>query len=183
MALLDKSSLKQIFSGLSSIFVAKNGLTDFATLAFDFDMPVTVDTFSFTQADPSLNHTKVHGLQADWAVTSTAGDITIAATVPTIDSDLTSWFLGTGTAITAATLNGTTGWSGTSYTLKATKLYAGLGLLSEDGKSLVLIKKIALYATPVFENASTAPFAFKLTGTIEASDDAVSNNIAFLTKA
>lgn len=181
MALLAKGELKKIFSGLSSIYVKKEGLADFANMQFDWDMPVTVDSFSFSQSEPTLNRTKVHGLQADWCVTAEAGEITISATVPSIDKDLTDYFLGNGTAVTGASVNGVAGWNGTSYTLTSNKLNVGLGLLSDDGNNLVAIKKIALYATPMFENASTTPFGFTLTGSIEASDDD-SNNIVFLTK-
>lgn len=185
MAFLAKGDLKKIFSGLSSIYIAKGGINDFASMTFDWDMPVTVDTFNFTQEQPTLNRTKVHGLQADWCVTAEAGEITISATVPSIDADLVDYFLGAGTAIADATVTAaaaSTGWSGKSYTLSNNKLYVGLGLLSDDGNNLVAIKKIALYATPMFENASTTPFGFTLTGSIEASDDS-SNNIVFLSKA
>lgn len=46
---------------------------------------------------------------------------------------------------------------------------------------------MAVYARPLFENASTTPFAFALSGTIELEDGASSDsssedNIAFLTK-
>ena len=46
---------------------------------------------------------------------------------------------------------------------------------------------MAIYARPLFENASTTPFAFALSGTIEIEDGAAStaasdDNIAFLTK-
>lgn len=181
MALLAKGDLKKIFSGLSSIYIKKNGITDFANMDFDWDMPVTVDSFSFTQAEPTLNRTKVHGLQADWCVTAEAGEITISATVPSIDQDLTDYFLGNGASVSGASVNGAAGWKGRSYTLTNNKLYVGIGLLSDDGNNLVAIKKIALYATPMFENASTTPFGFTLTGSIEASDDD-SNNIVFLSK-
>lgn len=182
MAMKTKTELKKVFSGLSSIYLATTTLANFETLAFDYDMPVTLDSFNFSQAEPTLNHIKVHGLQADWCVTSTAGEITISATVPSISESLVALFMGTATAIAASTVNGTAGWTGSSYPMETKKLVVGLGLLSEDEKNLIVIRNIALYATPLFENASTTPFAFKLTGSIEASDTAV-DNIAFLAKA
>jgi hypothetical protein len=75
MAMKTKLELKDVFSGLSSIMLVKGGITNFTTVTPDFDLPVTVDSLSLSQAEPTLNRTKVHGLQADWAVTSTAGDI------------------------------------------------------------------------------------------------------------
>lgn len=180
-----KSGLKKVFSGLSSIMIKKGGFSgDINDFGFDYDMPVTVDSLSFTQSEPTLNRTKIHGLQSDWAVTSTAGEVTFSATIPSIHADIVDWFLGTGAAVSATTLNGSTSdkFAGKGYSLSSTKLYAGVGLLSEDGQQMCIIKKLAIYATPVFENASTTPYAFKLTGSIEASDDASQMDIMFLDK-
>ena len=62
MAMKTKQELKDVFSGLSSIMLVKGGIADFATVTPDFDLPVTVDTLSLSQAEPTLNRTKVHGL-------------------------------------------------------------------------------------------------------------------------
>ena len=185
MAVKTKNDLKDVFSGASSIYLKKGGISGVVSaLSFDWDMPVIVDTLSFTQSEATLNRTKVHGLQADWAVTATPGEVTFGATVPTMHEDVTDWFLGGSTgAVAAIPLNGgADAFSGKSYSMKSTKLYASIGVLSEDGLKMFFIKKMAIYATPVFENASTTPFAFQLTGTIEASDDAAQDDIMFLAK-
>jgi hypothetical protein len=186
MALVTINELKDVFSGLSSIYLKKDGFSGtISALQFDWQMPVTVDSLSFSQAEPTLNRTKVHGLQADWAVTATAGDVTFTATVPTMAEVVVDWFLGgsTGT-VSAAPLNGdnSTAYSGKAYALKQVKRYASIGLLSEDGMKLLIIKRVALYATPVFENGSTTPYAFQLTGSIEATDDASQEDMLFLEK-
>lgn len=186
MTMKSKQELKEVFSGLSSIMLVKGGITDFATVAPDFDLPVTVDSLNLSQAEPTLNRTKVHGLQADWAVTSTAGDITFAATVPSISEDLVCFFLGEANNVTTTFTDGQK-YSGISVTLNSKKINAGFALLSEDGEKCILVKKMAIYARPLFENASTTPFAFALSGTIEIEDGAASTaasggNIAFLTK-
>ena len=66
------------------------------------------------------------------------------------------------------------------------KLNVGVVLLSEDEENAIVIKKMAIYATPQYENASTTPFAFTLTGSIEIEEGADGTsgdeNIAFLTK-
>ena len=185
MALKTKSALKKVFAGLSSIYIKKDGFATIgADMAFDFDMPVTVDQFNFSMAEPTLNRTKVHGLQADWCVTSTAGEVTVSFTVPSIHEDILTYFLGTGVAVSQSTIDGSTStkYSGKEYALENTKLNMGIGLVSEDGNDMVLIKKLACYSTPLFENGSTTPFGFKVTGTIEASDTAGAKDIAFLTK-
>lgn len=186
MAMKTKQELKDVFSGLSSIMLVKGGIANFATVTPDFDLPVTVDTLSLSQAEPTLNRTKVHGLQADWAVTSTAGDITFAATVPSVSKELVEYFLGKTTEIAQATINNQQ-FKGFSTVLNSKKLNVGFALISDDGKKCLLVKRMAVYARPLFENASTTPFAFALSGTIELEDGASSDpssedNIAFLTK-
>ena len=118
-------------------------------------------------------------------MTSTAGDITFAATVPSISKDLVEYFLGEAHEVTTSTVNGV-GFSGISATLNSKKLNAGIALLSEDGEKCVLVKKMAIYARALFENASTTPFGFALSGTIEieagTADETSDDNIAFLTK-
>jgi len=186
MSATTKSNLKKVFSGLSSVYVKKGGFANFTTMAPDWDLPVTVDSFSFSQAEPTLNETKVHGLSAAWTVTAEAGEISVSMTVPSVHDDLVDYFLGAGTSIASASFTGTgteQTFVGESYTLASNKMYLGLALLSDDGTQLCVIKKIACYATPMFENASTTPFGFTITGSIEASDTDSDNNIAFLTKS
>lgn len=186
MAMKTKQELKDVFSGLSSIMLVKGGITDFASVEPDFDLPVTVDTLSLSQAEPTLNRTKVHGLQADWAVTSTAGDITFVATVPSVSKELVEYFLGKTNVIEQAVINSQQ-FEGFSAVLNSKKLNVGFALISDGGEKCLLVKRMAIYARPLFENASTTPFGFALSGTIEIEDGAVSDassddNIAFLTK-
>ena len=185
MAMKSKLELKDVFSGLSSIMVVKGGISDFATITPDFDLPVTVDSLSMTQDAPTLNHYKVHGLQSDWAVTATPGDFTFSATVPSVHADLVEYFLGESNDVATAAINGEE-YEGISATLNSVKLNMGIILLSEDKQKAVVVKKMAVYATPNYENGSTTPFAFTLTGSIEMEDSttggSTDDNIAFLTK-
>lgn len=185
MAMKSKIDLKDVFSGLSSILIVKGGISDFATVTPDFDLPVTVDTLTMSQDAPTLNRTKVHGLQADWAVTATPGDFNFSATVPSVHKDLVSYFLGEANDVATATI-GEDEYEGISATLNSIKLNMGVVLLSEDKSHAVLMKKLAVYATPNYENGSTTPFGFTLTGSIELEDSAgtaaADDNIAFLKK-
>lgn len=184
-----KSDLKEVFAGLNYIYLYDDtlDLTSASTLDLTapmFDLPVTVDTFSFSQAEPTINGIKVHGLNANWTSTSEAGDITISATVPSVSSTLNDYFFGaSGTAIGSASSgetgpDGSTKWYGYAYELTTHKITCSLALVDQSGEHLCVISGISLYATPNFENGSTDPFAWTLTGTIEASDTS-SNNIAF----
>ena len=185
MALLTKQELKDVFMDLATIYVVKGGITDFATVSPDYDLPVTVDSLSMTQDAPTLNHVKVHGLQSDWAVSSTPGDFNFSATVPTQAKELVCYFMGEANPIATSTINGIA-YEGFGASLNSVKLNMGLVLLSADGIHAILIKKMAVYATPNYENGSTTPFAFTLTGSIEIEDGATGgatdDNIAFLTK-
>lgn len=180
MTMKSKTDLKDVFSGLSSILVKNGESADFSAFAPDYDMPVTVDTLSMTQEAPTLNHTKVHGLQADWAVTSTSGNFTFSATVPSVSTDLIGFFMGTTSTVATAKINDVA-YSGVSAAITTHKIVASLALLSEDASHCVAINRIALYATPQFENGSTAPFAFKLTGSIELTDN-TEDSVWFLKK-
>lgn len=189
MALKSKQDLKDVFSGLSSILLKKDGFKDFSSLEPDFDLPVTVDSLSLTVGEPTMNSVKVHGLQLDWAVTSTPGEVTFAATVPSIDEDLVEYFTGKKTSIASASVkvaegeNGTVAMKGFSTTLTSKKINAGIVLLNEAQDQAVAIKQLAIYARPLFENASTTPFAFALSGTLEvATEGATGDDIAFLKK-
>jgi len=185
MALLSKNDLKDVFAGVSSIYIKKGGISGAITaLDFDWDMPVTLDTLTFTQSEPTLNRTKIHGLQADWAVIATAGEVTFSATVPTNAKEVTDWFLGTPVGnVSAIPLNaGTETYSGDAYSMTSPKLYASVGIVSEDKMKMFFIKRLAFYATPLMENASSTVFGFNLTGTIEVTDDTSQDDVLFLKK-
>ena len=182
LALKSKNDLKNVFSGVSNILIKKDGFTGALTnLVFDYDMPVILDTLSMTMSDPTINKVMVHGMIVPWCSTSTPGEFSFSATVPSIHEELSEWFLGgkVNTAPVSATLDSKT-FTGNAYSMKNTKLIASVGLLSEDGKKLLLIKKISIYASPSFDNASTTPYCFKLTGTIEATEDATQDDILIL---
>lgn len=190
MALISKQELKDVFSGLSSILLKKEGFTDFATLEPDFDLPVTVDSLSLTVGEPTINSVKVHGLQLDWSVTATPGEASFAATVPSVDKDLIAYFMGGSTAIASASLKvaegekGTISMKGFSTKLTTKKINAGIVLVNEAQDKAVVIKQLAIYARPLFENASTTPFGFALSGSLEvATEGANTDDIAFLEKA
>ena len=185
MSMLTKQQLKKVFMGLSTICVVKGGITDFTTVTPDYDLPVTVDSLSMTQDAPTLNHYKVHGLQSDWAVSATPGDFTFSAIVPSVAEELVSYFMGEANKIATSTINGVA-YEGYSASLNSVKLNMGIILISEDGNNALVVKNMAVYATPNYENGSTTPFAFTLTGSVESTDatsgGADDDHIAFLTK-
>jgi hypothetical protein len=55
--------------------------------------------------------------------------------------------------------------------LKKKKLSGSFVILDEERTNLFVITNIAMWAKPLYENTSTQPFAFQLTGTIEGAGD------------
>ena len=194
MAMKTKNELKDIFNGLSALYYTSevidlDGTDDegVTSLSIDwaYELPVTVDTLQISQDDPTINHYKVIGLQGDWTSSAEAGDFTVEFTVPTKHSDVIKIAFGddsyktmSGVKITGDTsVSGT--WSGGAVTVNMKKVVGTIGLLDEEKSNLMLISNIALYAKPLYENASTEPFAIQFSGSIETSGDA---NFAWLKK-
>ena len=181
------NDFKTVFSGANAIYLKKGGFPagTLTNLDFDWEIPVTVDSMTLSQSEPTINKVMVHGLQTPWVSISTPGEFSFKATVPSIDEDFADWALGGSTgALTAIPLNGsaTDVFDGKSYAMEAIKLYASIGIRSEDKNKLLVIKKMAIYATPTMDNLSQSPYAFTLTGTIEASDDTNRDDIIIFQK-
>lgn len=188
-----KMELKDVFNGLSSLYYSKEvydfdgadgaGVTELA-VAWDYELPVTVDTLQITQDDPTINHYKVIGIQGDWTSSAESGDFSFQFTVPTKAEDVLKLAFGEESSVamkgvTMADL-GDGAWAGTAVNLEMTKITGTIGLLDQSKKNMMLITNVALYAKPLYENPSTEPFAIQFTGSIETSGDA---NYAFLKKA
>lgn len=180
MALKTKTDLKDIFNGLSSVLFQETPIDlnpSSGTIAIvpDYDLPVTVDTLSFTQDDPTINHYKVIGLEGDWTSSSTSGDVSLSFTVPTKQTDVLKLAYGTSSVVakTGATVTGVTGLSGTFggdvVTFSTHKVTGSIVLVDSQQKNLLIMSNVALWAKPLYENASTDPFAIQFTGTIEAT--------------
>lgn len=180
MALKTKTDLKDIFNGLSSVLFQETAI-DLApssgtiSIVPDYDLPVTVDTLSFTQDDPTINHYKVIGLEGDWTSSSTSGDVSLSFTVPTKQTDVLKLAYGASSVVakTGATVTGVTGLSGTFdgdvITFSTHKVTGSIVLVDSQQKNLLIMSNVALWAKPLYENASTDPFAIQFTGTIEAT--------------
>lgn len=184
MAFQALTTFKEVFMGANSFLIQKTPITEFTLFNPDMEIPVTVDSMNLTQAEPTINRVKVHGLQTDWASSATPGDITFAATIPSIEENLVQFFMGESNKITNATITiGDQSYTGTGFStsINMHRLNVSLGVMDDSRKKLIIIKNLTIYASPLFENASTTPFAFRLTGTIEASDGsgADDDNIGF----
>jgi hypothetical protein len=181
MAATKKSDLKDVFIGLSQILVVKGGIEDFTSVAPELEIPVTVDTLSLSMGEATLNRVKVHGMQADWAVTTTPGDFEFTCTIPSVHKTLIEYFFGEANNIASATVDGKT-YSGFSLTAKNVSRDLGIVLINEGEDKCVLFKKMTVTPALAFENGSTTPIGINLTGTMVAAEGTSDDDIAFLTK-
>lgn len=187
MSMKSKIDLKDVFNGASSLLyqasVVDLGGNSIA-LAPEYDLPVAVDTLQLTQEDPTINHYKVIGLDGDWTSSASLGNMTVQMTIPTKHSDVLTLIYGSSAvkAITGATittgdaeLDGAAGspntYGGTALILKKKKLTGTFVIVDEERTNLFVITNIAMWAKPLYDNTSTQPFAFQLTGTIEGAGD------------
>lgn len=177
----NKSELKDVFIGLSQIMVVEGGISDFTTVEPDYEIPVTVDTLTLSMGEATLNRVKVHGMQADWAVTTTPGDFEFACTIPSVHKDLVKFFFGEANDIAASTVNGKS-YKGFSITAKNVSRDLGIILINEGEDKAVLFKKMTVTPSLAFENGSTTPIGINLTGTMVAAEGSSDDDVAFLTK-
>ena len=181
MAAKTKQELKVVFNDIADLYY-QQAVVDFeqSTLTFapEFNLPVTVDTLQITQDDPTINHYKVIGLDADWTSSSTSGDVKIQLTVPTLDKEVMKIFYGADAVkdVTKANmttgdteLDASTGFEGHAWELKKRKITGTFFLVDSEKKSLVVITNLALYAKQLYDNPGTQPFAIQLTGSIEGA--------------
>jgi len=137
------------------------------TMTPDFQLPVGVDTFSFSQADPTINHFKVIGLDGDWTSSATIGDTTIKLDIPTLHTDILTLCWGKeGVTGAAISVNGVA-FSGQAVKLKKKKIEGAFVLVNAEGDKCLIINNIALWAVPKYDSTSTKPFMVSLTGTVE----------------
>lgn len=181
MAATKKSELKKVFIGISQVLLKKDGISDFSSVAPEMEVPVTVDTLTLSMGEPTLNRVKVHGLQSDWAVTTTAGEFEFSCTIPSVHEELIKYFFGESNEIASSTVNGVN-YSGFSFTAKNVSRDFGLILINEGEDLAVAFKKMTVTPSLAFENGSTTPIGINLTGTMVAAEGSSDDDIAFLTK-
>lgn len=191
MAAKTKIELKDVFNEATSLLYqsAVLDLTGTSTLAIapEYDLPVTVDTLQISQDDPTVNHYKVIGLDADWTSSATLGDMTVQFTVPTKAKEVLTIAYGSDAVkdIKSATITGSGNsdvdgtYDGHAVELKKHKVTGTFILVDGTYTNLFVIAGVALWAKPLYENASTEPFAIQFTGTIE---NAGTQSMAWLKK-
>lgn len=181
MAAKTKQELKQVFNEVCDLYYQKAEVDlskETIEITPEFNLPVTTDTLQITQDDPTINHYKVIGLDADWTSTSSPGDMKIQLTVPTINKEVMQIFYGDNSVadITKATVttgdtevDNEAGYEGYALEPKKKKIQGTFVLVDAEKNNLFIVTNFALYAKFLYDNVGTDPFAIQLIGSIEGA--------------
>lgn len=189
-----------VFEGISAVFAVNGGFT-FTNGSLDLtsadarllEFPCSEDSgFSFDTGAPSIEHFKVHGLNADWVSTFTPGDTELNIEIPCHDTEIMQLVFGsTGTditinlpldalketaGVTAATATG----KGFGAAQKSVEL--GLLILDDTEKRLFYVKKAKLTAQVTFDG-SNKPLCVVLSGSLSDSGDGAFGILDIVTSA
>ena len=166
-------ALKKIFNDPATILYSEKAydLTTDKTLAFDYKLPVTVDTLQVTQDDPTINHYKIIGISGDWTSSATLGDVSIQMTIPNVSDDALKMCFGEENvkALTGIKIGDGT-YAGSGVVFKKRKLGGTVAVVASNETDIMLISGTALVAKLLYENPGTDPFAIQLNGGIEVDE-------------
>ena len=174
------SFINGVFSDIDAVFAVKGGFPDASSGAVDassldiVEFPCERGSFNYTGGDATINHFKVHGLNADWAQTFTPGDGQVSMNVPTYGTDILELVYGkTGTDLTLTLPAGVaekTSFKGKSFSYEQKQVTLGILVLNGTGDKALYIKKVTFVATPKMDNENN-PLYVTLTGTMSAATD------------
>ena len=174
------SFINEVFSDIDAVFAVKGGFPDATAGAVDassldiVEFPCERGSFNYTGGDATINHFKVHGLNADWAQTFTPGDGQVSMNVPTYGTDILELVYGkTGADLTLTMPAGVaekTSFKGKSFSYEQKQVTLGILVLNGTGDKALYIKKVTFVATPKMDNENN-PLYVTLTGTMSAATD------------
>ena len=178
-----------VFEGISAVFPVSGGIT-FTGSAADLsavdllEFPVSDDSgFNFDTGQPSIEHFKVKGLQADWVNTFTPGDGDITLEIPCSNTNILEMVYGkTGSDVSITLPSGVTTknvGSGKGFSPVQKAVYLGMLVLNDTEDKLLFIKKAKFMAQTIFDG-SNKPLCVVLKGSIASSD---ANSFGILTLA
>lgn len=174
------SFINEVFSDIDAIFAVKGGFPDASSGAVDassldiVEFPCERGSFNYTGGDATINHFKVHGLNADWAQTFTPGDGQVSMNIPTYGTNILELVYGkTGADLTLTLPAGVaekTSFKGKSFSYEQKQVTLGILVLNGTGDKALYFKKVTFVATPKMDNENN-PLYVTLTGTMSAATD------------
>ena len=165
------------FAGVSSLLFKAGNDFPAANEDWDFNLPLSRETFSYDGGETSFDKNYVHGVQAPWTtVLGTPGDTNLSFELPAFDEALMAWgFTAAGEAETVA-IKADTLPSGKAKTLSlkpystATKIIKGTILVIDEAEENIFATKwFKGTARLVVDGNGQGRIA--VTGTVEASTD------------
>jgi hypothetical protein len=190
--IVKKASLQpNVFEGISAIFAVEGGFTFSGSAENGFtltlaenktllEFPCSEDSgFNFDTGAPSIEHFKVHGLNADWVSTFTPGDTELSIEIPCHDTQIMSLCFGSAGSDTSITLPvgalkasniATAIASGKSFGAAQKSVELGLLILDDTEQRLFYVKKAKLTAQVTFDG-SNKPLCVVLSGSLSESGD------------
>ena len=174
------SFINEVFSDIDAVFAVKGGFPDASSGAVDassldiVEFPCERGSFNYTGGDATINHFKVHGLNADWAQTFTPGDGQVSMNIPTYGTNILELVYGkTGADLTLTLPAGVaekTSFKGKSFSYEQKQVTLGLLVLNGTGDKALYFKKVTFVATSKMDNENN-PLYVTLTGTMSAATD------------
>lgn len=174
------SFINEVFSDIDAVFAVKGGFPDASSGAVDassldiVEFPCERGSFNYTGGDATINHFKVHGLNADWAQTFTPGDGQVSMNVPTYGTNILELVYGkTGADLTLTLPAGVaekTSFKGKSFSYEQKQVTLGILVLNGTGDKALYIKKVTFTATTKMDNENN-PLYVTLTGSMNATTD------------
>lgn len=184
-----------VFEGISAVYAVKDGFTftegtganagsyslSLVTDADLLEFPCSEDSgFSFDTGAPSIEHFKVHGLNADWVSTFTPGDTELNIEIPCHDTSIMEFCFGaTGKNMTislptspAALKDEDAGgvFTGKAFGPSQKSIECGLLILDDTEKRLFFITKAKLTAQVTFDG-SNKPLCVVLSGSLSETGE------------
>lgn len=170
MPMIPIATLKEIFKGVSSFRFASTVQATLATAAWEFELPITTDSFDITQAAGTTTPTNVLGLAGAWCVSGEPGDIAVNFTMPSIkDSLLGIFYEKTASALSTAdeVIGTVTGaFEGYGYFLKRDMIEGSALIISENQEYALFIKNIQGYPALVLADGIGSPMGVTMNGLV-----------------
>ena len=165
------------FAGVSSLLFKAGHEFPAAAADWDFNLPLSRETFSYSGGEASFDANYVHGIQMPWTtVLGTPGETNVAFELPAFDEALMAWgFTDAGTAETVAIkANTLPSGAAKTVTLKpysaATKIIKGTILVVDEAEENAFATRwFKGTARLVVDGNGNGRIA--VNGTVEASTD------------
>lgn len=174
-----KTIITKAFQGMNTF--RWKGVSEKITsnIAWDLEIPILRDSFSFTPEDPTFQRSYIHGSSKPIASTTQEGALPLQFDIPSIDEETQKFAEYVASASAASmtdTVNGKAGsWVqiGKGLMMSDSKVISGMCMiLSENKKYAIVIKNLEGYARPIMDAISTTPVAFRVNLDLQGIADA-----------